>query len=125
MTILRRRDFTGQKMTTASGLPASQHERAPESLRTLSTYLELAVDEGVCVVLICQYADACAVYTGDPTGAADDLADHGTIAAALVDEIRGLAEEGANQMTIGDRAYRFIRSFTQIADRGAVVLTPL
>lgn len=111
-------------MTTASGLPASQHGQAPESLRTLSTYLELALDEGECVVLIRQDADACAVYIGDPTGAADDLADHGTITAALVDEILGLAEEGANQITIGDQAYRFIRSFTHIADRGAVVLTP-
>jgi hypothetical protein len=111
-------------MTTASGLLPSQHGQPPESLLTLSKYLELALDEGECVVLIRHGADVCAVYIGDPTGSADDLADHGTISAALADEILELTEAGANRITIGDQAYRFIRSFTYIADRGAVVFTP-
>lgn len=111
-------------MTTASSLLPSPHGQPPESLLALSKHLELALDEGECVVLLRRSADACAVYIGDPTGAEDDLADHGTIAVVLVDEILELTVAGANQMTIGDQAYRFIRSFAHIADCEAVVFNP-
>lgn len=60
---------------------------------------------------------------GDPKGA-DDLVGHGTIAATLADEILEVTKAGANRITIGDQAYRFIRSFTHIAGCGAVVFTP-
>ncbi|NPT62324.1 hypothetical protein [Paraburkholderia elongata] len=111
-------------MTTDSGVVPSQHGQLQESLQTLSKYLELALDEGECVVLVRHGAEVCAVYIGDPTGAEDDLAGHGTIAVALADEVLDLTAAGANQITIGDQTYRFIRSFTHIADRGAVVFTP-
>ncbi len=55
-------------MTTASSLLPSQHGQPPESLLTLSSYFELALDEGECVVLTRHGADVCAVYIGDPKG---------------------------------------------------------
>jgi hypothetical protein len=111
-------------MTTASGLNASQHGQTPESLLTLAEYLELALDEGKCVVLMRHGTDVCSVYIGDPAGSQDDLAGHGTIAAALANEILELTEAGANRMTIGAQPYRFTRSFAHIADRGAVIFAP-
>ncbi|MFL9906872.1 hypothetical protein [Paraburkholderia sp. RL17-337-BIB-A] len=111
-------------MTTTSALLPSQHEQPLESLLTLSRYLELALDEGECVILMRRGTDDCPVYIGDPTGAEGDLAGHGTIGVALVDEILQLTAAGANRIEIGDQAYRFIRSFTHIADCGAVVFTP-
>jgi hypothetical protein len=112
-------------MTTASGWVPSQHGQTPESLVMLAEYLELALDEGECVVLMRYGADVCAVYIGDPTGSQDDLAGHGTIAATLADGMLELTDPGANRITIGDQTYRFIRSFTHIADRGAVVFAPV
>jgi hypothetical protein len=66
----------------------------------------------------------CSVYIGDSTGSQDELAGHGTIAAALADEILELTEAGANLINVGDQTYGFIRSFTHIARCGAVVFAP-
>jgi hypothetical protein len=115
-------DFLGFRMATASGF--SLHGQTPKSLLTLAEYLELALDKGECVLLVRQGADICAVYIGDPTGSRDDLAGHGTIPATLADDMLELTKAGANRITIGDQPYRFRRSFTQIADVGAVVFTP-
>jgi hypothetical protein len=112
-------------MTTASGLAPSKHGQPSESLLTLAEYLELALDKGECVVLMRDGVDVCAVYIGDPAGTPDDLAGHGTIAAALAGEILELTEAGANRITVGDQVYRFVRSFSQIAEGGAVVFTPV
>jgi hypothetical protein len=111
-------------MVTTFGLAHSQHGQTPESLLTLAEYLELALDEGECVVLMRRGTDVCAVYIGDPTASHDDLAGHGTIAATLVEGMLELTVAGANRMTIGGQPYRFIRSFTHIADVGAVVFAP-
>jgi hypothetical protein len=110
-------------MIDSSAVPL-QHGQPAESLLTLSRYLELALDDGACVVLVRRGADICSVYIGDPTGEEDDLTGHGTITVALANEILELTSSGANQMTIGDVAYRFVRSFTHIAERGATVFTP-
>jgi hypothetical protein len=111
-------------MTNNSGVVPSQHGQLPEPLLTLSRYLELALDDGECVILMRRGTEDCPVYIGDPTGVEDDLAGHGTITVALVDEMLELTAAGVNQITIGDQTYRFIRSFTHIADHGAVVFTP-
>jgi len=34
------------------------------------------------------------------------------------------AQVGVNRMTVGDQTYRFFRSFTHIADVGAVIFAP-
>ena len=111
-------------MTTASGLLPSQHGQPPEALETLSEYLELALDEGKRLILMRRGTEECPVYIGEPARWEGDLARHGTIGVALVDEILQLTAAGANRIAIGDQTYRFIRSFTHIADCGAVVFTP-
>jgi hypothetical protein len=93
-------------------------------LLALAKYLELALDEGKCVVLMRHGVGVCAVYIGDPAGLQDDLAVHGEIAAALADGMLESTQVGVNQITIGDQPYRFIRSFTHIGDQGAVVFAP-
>jgi hypothetical protein len=80
----------------------SQHGQPSESLLTLAEFLELALDEGECVVLMRHGADVCAVYIGRPNGSQDDSAGHGTIAATLADGMLELTEAGANRITIGD-----------------------
>jgi hypothetical protein len=111
-------------MATTSGFASSRQRKPAESLLTLAEYLELALDEGACVVLMRNDVDVCAVCIGDPAGSQDALAGHGTIAVTLVNEILELTEVGINRIEIGDRTYRFFRSFTQIADFGAVVFAP-
>ncbi|WP_370711739.1 hypothetical protein [Paraburkholderia sp. IW21] len=112
-------------MATASGLASGPQGKTPESLLALAEYLELSLDEGKCLVMIRQDIDICAVYVGDPTGPQDDFTSHGTIAARLADEILESTQAGANRVTIGDQTYRFIRSFMQIDDSGAVVFAPM
>jgi hypothetical protein len=105
-----------------SGLAPAQHGQPPESLLALAEYLELALDEGECVVLMRQGAGVCAVHIGDPTGLKDDLAVHGTIAAALADGmLTKLTQRGVNRITIGDQ---IVRSVMHIANDGAVVFAP-
>jgi hypothetical protein len=111
-------------MAPPSGLAPSQHGQPPESLLALAKYLELALDEGKCVVLMRHGVGVYAVYIGDPTGLQDDLAVHGEIAAVLADGMLESTQVGVNQITIGDQPYRFIRSFTHIGDQGAVVFAP-
>src|ERR1700758_104862 len=76
----------GDGMTTTSGFSSSRQREPAESLLTLAEFLELALDEGACVVLIRNDVNVCAVYVGDPAGSQDALAGHGTIAVALVNE---------------------------------------
>lgn len=66
----------------------------------------------------------CDVYLGDSTSSEGDLTRLGSIAAAVADEILELTQAGVNRITVGDQACWFIRSFTHIADVGAVVFWP-
>jgi hypothetical protein len=111
-------------MDTASDSTRNPNGQAPESLRALAEYLELSLDRGTRVVMMRSGTDVCSVYIGDPADEDHKLARHGTISALVADEILGLTQVGPNRMTVGDQAYRFFRSFTQIADVGAVVFTP-
>jgi hypothetical protein len=69
-------------------------------------------------------ADVCSVYVGDPADEENPLTGHGTIAAGVADEILELTQAGVNRIAVGDQTYRFVRSFTHIADVGAVVFGP-
>jgi hypothetical protein len=111
-------------MNTAPDLTCDPYGQTPESLRALTEYLELSLDKGKCVVMMRDGTDVCSVYVGDPAGDEDDLTRHGTISAAVADEILELTQVGVNRMTVGDQTYRFFRSFTHIADIGTVVFTP-
>ena len=96
----------------------------PESLRTLAGYLELALDEGESVVLMRIGTHVRSVYIGDPSGALEDLTDHGVVAAFQAEEMLALTRLGLNQITADAQRYRFTRSVRYIADRQAVVFTP-
>jgi hypothetical protein len=111
-------------MTADSGLAFDARRQTPESLLTLVEYLELSLDAGGCVVMMRHSADVCAVYIGDPADEDNALTGHGTIAAGVADEILELTHAGVNRITVGGQTYRFVRSFTHIADVGAVIFAP-
>ena len=111
-------------MATASGWADGPQRQVPESLLTLAEYLELSLDKGRCVVMMRQSKDVCSVYVGDPMSEDADLTLHGTIAATVADEILERTQAGLNRITVGDETYRFFRSFTHVADVGAVVFAP-
>jgi hypothetical protein len=112
------------KMASASDLTYGRQGQTPDSLRALAAYLELSLDNGKCVVMMRHDKDVCSVYVGDPAGEENDLTGHGTISAAVAYEILELTQVGVNRMTGGDQTYRFFRSFTHIADVGAVIFAP-
>lgn len=111
-------------MTTSSDFVSGSQDNTPESLLTLAEFLELSLDKGARVVMMRHDSDVCSVYVGDPAGEDVNLTDHGTIAAAMADEILERTQAGVNRIAIGDRTYRFIRSFTHIDNVGAVVFAP-
>jgi hypothetical protein len=111
-------------MATVSDFTFGPQGQAPESLRTLAEYLELSLDKGRCVVMMRHGKEVCSVYVGDPANEEEDLTGHGTISAVVADEILELTQVGVNRMTVGDQTYRFFRSFTHIADVGAVIFAP-
>jgi hypothetical protein len=123
--LFRTRIFDGDgRMTTSSGLVNGPQDETPESLLALVKYLDLALDKGTCVVMMRHDADVCSVYDGDPADEENPLTGHGTIAAGVADEILELTQAGVNRIAVGDQTYRFVRSFTHIADVGAVVFGP-
>lgn len=111
-------------MAADSGLAYDPQGQTPGSLLTLVEYLELSLDEGGCVVMMRRSTDVCAVYIGEPADEDNELKGHGTIAAGVADEILELTHAGLNRITVGGQTYRFVRSFTHIADVGAVIFAP-
>ncbi|WCM23622.1 hypothetical protein NDK50_22430 [Paraburkholderia bryophila] len=111
-------------MAADSGLANGPQEETPESLLALVKYLELSLDKGKCVVMMRHDVGLCSVYVGDPADEENGLTAHGTIAAGVADEILELTQAGVNRIAVGDQTYRFVRSFTHIADVGAVVFGP-
>ena len=97
----------------------------PESLRTLASFLELALDEGKSVVVMRIGKQARSVYVGNPTGALEDLTDSGVVDAFQADEMLVLTRLGLNRITADGQHYRFMRSVRYIADRQVVVFTPI
>jgi len=112
------------EMATDIGSAHSAQRQPSDALLTLAQYLEVSLDAGTCVVMLRQSTDVCAVYVGDPAGTQDGLTRHGTISAALADEILEVTHAGANRISVGEQTYRFVRSFTHIRGSGAVVFAP-
>jgi hypothetical protein len=111
-------------MTTSSGLVNGRQDGPPESLLALIKYLDIALDQGACVVMMRDDANVCSIYVGDPTDEESPLTGHGTIAMGVADEILKLTQAGVNRIVVGDQTYRFVRSFTHVADVGAVIFRP-
>jgi hypothetical protein len=111
-------------MTPSNALICQSTAGTPESLRTLASYLELALDEGESVVLMRIGMQVRSVYVGDPSGELQDLKDSGVIDALQADEMLALTCLGLNRITADGQQYRFVRSVRYIADRQVVVFTP-
>jgi thiamine monophosphate synthase len=95
-----------------------------EALMTLAKYLELSLDAGASLVMLRKSHDQCDVYVGDPAEAPNELKHQGTVSIILADEILVATRAGQNQVSIEDRTYRFLRTFTHIQSSGAVIFTP-
>jgi hypothetical protein len=108
-------------MTTGSGLADGPLKETSGALHTLVGYLELSLDTGKGVVMMRRDPDVFSVCLGNPENEDEKLKSHATITAAVANEILELTQGGVNRLTVGDQTYRFFRSFTQIADVGAVV----
>jgi hypothetical protein len=112
-------------MTPSNAAIYQSRASTPESLRALAGCLELALDEGESVVLMRVGTHVRSVYVGDPSGALEELTEHGVVAACQADEMLSLTRMGLNRITADDQQYRFMRSVRYIADRQAVVFTPM
>jgi hypothetical protein len=112
------------QMTRSNAVIYQPQACTPESLRILARYLELALDEGESVILMRIGTQVRSVYVCDPSGALEDLTDHGVVAAFQADEMLALTRLGLNRITADDQQYRFMRSVRYIAARQAVVFTP-
>ena len=95
----------------------------PKSLQALAEYLERALDSATSVVLMRLAPEVCTVYLGDPSGPREELRQVGAIPTSLADDMLESTASGANHMQIAGQPYRFVRSFTQIADMAAVVFS--
>ncbi|CAH2808697.1 MAG: hypothetical protein CPDRYMAC_6808 [uncultured Paraburkholderia sp.] len=94
---------------------------APLVLQKLAGYLEQSLDRAMSVVMMRHTAAACTVYLGDPAGEAEELKQIDSIPTALANGMLELTSSGANQISVGDQIYRFVRSFTQIGNTAAIV----
>ncbi|MCC8400785.1 hypothetical protein LJ655_02550 [Paraburkholderia sp. MMS20-SJTN17] len=113
------------EMTPSDAAIYQTRTSTPESLRTLASFLELALDEGTSVVVMRIGMQLRNVYVGNPSGALEDLTDSGVVDAFQADEMLVLTRLGLNRITADGQHYRFIRSVRYIADRQVVVFTPI
>ena len=131
MSATRRRHFVADvdngetSMRPSTAAIYQTRTSTPESLRTLASFLELALDEGKSVVVMRIGKQLRSVYVGNPSGALEDLTDSGVVDAFQADEMLLLTHPGLNQITADGQQYRFTRSVRYIADRQVVVFTPI
>ncbi|SIT49195.1 conserved hypothetical protein [Paraburkholderia ribeironis] len=112
-------------MTPSNAAIYSSRTCTPESLRTLAGYLEAALDQGESVVLMRIGTHVRSVYVGDPSRPLEELMESGAVDAIQADEMLALTCLGLNRITADGQRYRFVRSVRYIADRQAVVFTPI
>ena len=105
-------------METTSGRPLVSH---PEAVATLIEYLELALDKGGHLVMVRGQDGTSVLYVGDVGAAEDELKKCGVIQNDVADAILESTGSGFNELAITDGLYRFMRTFTQVSGRGAVV----
>jgi hypothetical protein len=92
-----------------------------EAMATLSEYLELALDKGRHLIMVRSQGDTNILYLGDTGSAEDELTKCGVIQNELANAILESTSSGFNELTINDGVYRFMRTFTQVGGKGAVV----
>ncbi|WP_322787094.1 hypothetical protein [Paraburkholderia dilworthii] len=111
------------KVTDDDNPAGNRPEQVPESLQTLAGYIERSLDGAMSVVMMRHTTDVCTVYLGDPEGASEELKQIGAISTSVANDMLASTSSGANSMEIGGQAYRFTRSFTEIAGSAAVVFS--
>jgi hypothetical protein len=92
-----------------------------EALATLAEYLELLLDKGKSLILVRSSAQRSDVYVGDAGEPEESWVRCGAIRNELAGKVLGVTRSGFNELAIGEQTYRFVRTFTQAGDRGAVV----
>jgi hypothetical protein len=98
---------------------------SPEALAALGEYLELALSKGVSFIVVRRGSDSSALYIGDASAPADEWTRSGSISNAVVSSILEATQSGRNDLLIGGQPYRFLRTFTQVENDGAIVFTPV
>jgi hypothetical protein len=107
--------------TTFRDTPSS----SPETLATLAEYLELSLDKGCSFLVVRSRAESSALYVGDAGAPREEWTSCGTIGTGSVNAMLEATQSGRNDLVIGVQTYRFMRTFTQVGDHGAVVFTPV
>ncbi|MBC8746594.1 hypothetical protein OKW43_007186 [Paraburkholderia sp. WC7.3g] len=97
---------------------------ATEAVATLSKYLELSLDKGKSLILVLSQRENCQVYLGDPGEPDADWTSCAAIQNTVVRALLEATRSGLNQLIIEGQSYRFVRTFAQVAEHGAVVFTP-
>ncbi|MBB5414854.1 hypothetical protein QF000_002033 [Paraburkholderia atlantica] len=97
---------------------------ATEAASTLSEYLELSLDKGQSLIFVLSQGENSEVYLGDPGEPDADWTSCAAIPNTIVHALLETTRSGFNQLVIEGQAYRFARTFAQVAGHGAVVFTP-
>ncbi|WP_233805212.1 hypothetical protein [Paraburkholderia sp. HP33-1] len=99
-------------------------DTATEAASTLSEYLELSLDQGKSLILVRSQGEKSDVYLGEPGEPDADLISCAAIRNAVVHAILESTRSGLNELVIDGQTYRFVRTFAQVAEHGAIVFTP-
>jgi hypothetical protein len=99
-------------------------DTATEAASTLSEYLELSLDKGKSLILVRSQGENSDVYLGEPGEPDADLTSYAPIRNAVVHAILDATQSGLNELVIDGQTYRFVRTFAQVAEHGAIVFTP-
>lgn len=98
-------------------------DAATEALSTLAEYLERSLDSGKSLILVRSQSDKSEVYLGDAGESQADWQRCGVVRNAVVSAILEATRSGHNELDIGGQTYRFVRTFTQVENHGAVVIS--
>ncbi|MCC8400614.1 hypothetical protein LJ655_01675 [Paraburkholderia sp. MMS20-SJTN17] len=97
---------------------------AAAAASTLSEYLELSLDQGKSLILVRSQGGKSDVYLGEPGEPDAGLTSCAAIQNAVVHAILESTRSGMNELVIDGQTYRFVRTFAQVAEHGAIVFTP-
>lgn len=94
-----------------------------EALATLSEYLELALDKAGTLIMVRGQTKKSDLYVGDASAPCEEWTGCGAIRHELANAILEATRSGFNQLDINGQTYRFLRTFTQAGNHGAVIFT--
>ncbi|WP_346777771.1 hypothetical protein [Paraburkholderia sp. Ac-20336] len=104
-------------------MPEHTDASTTEAMATLSEYLEIALDGDGSLFMVREQFGTFALYVGKAGVATGTLVACGSISGALGEAILAATQSGANVLNGHGVTYRFLRSFTKLGSRGAIVLS--